>query len=186
VLSRQEGWAKLMLDDPALESRGWIPDDALGLVYVPVPATTATGTVAVHAGAAILDHPRGAVIARTTHSVLAAAGPVHDGFVPVAIERPAPDRPTELSVRARGFVAEADLRADSNEDAEVSSSELYLSGSPHYRSIAAGVRLHAAIGGQVIGITLPGARAYEGSRNGSWLELSFDTAWGALIAWAEL
>jgi hypothetical protein len=186
VLSRQGTWAELMLDDPALEARGWVPDDALGFVYVPVPATTPTGNVAVHAGAAVLDRPRGTAIARATRSVLAATGPARDGFVPVEIERPVTGRPTELCLRARGFVAAGDLRTDAMEEVEVQGDVFERSGSPHQRSIAAGVRLHATLGGELVGITLPDARAYEVSRNGPWLELTFDTAWGELTVWAEM
>lgn len=186
VLSRRGTWAEVMLDDPALEARGWVPGDALGVVYVPVPATTSTLDAGLRVGAAVLDRPRGSAIARVTQSLRAAAGPVRDGFVPVTIERPATDRRTELALRARGFVAVADLDADAGEIVEEGGEMFELRGSAHQRRIAEGVRLHEAIGGEVVGITLSETWADERSRLGPWHELTFDTAWGELTVWAKI
>jgi hypothetical protein len=186
VLSRRGTWAEVMLDDPALEARGWVPGNALGVVYVPVRATTPTLNTGLRAGAAVLDRPRGTTIARVTHSLRVAAGPVRDGFAPVTIERPATDRRTELAWRARGFVAVADLDADADELVEEGGERFERRGSAHQRRIAGGVRLHAAIGGDVVGITLSETWADEGSRSGPWLELIFDTAWGELSVWAKI
>ncbi|HEX3477064.1 MAG TPA: hypothetical protein VHT91_18700 [Kofleriaceae bacterium] len=186
VLSRQGAWAEVMLEDPALEARGWVPGDALGVVYAPVQAPPPALNAGLRAGAAVLDRPRGIAIARVTRELRAAAGPVRDGFVPVTIERPATDRRAELALRARGFVAVADLDADADELIEEGGETVELRGSAHQRSLDEGVRLHATIGGEVIGITLPDARASEGSRSGPWRELVFDTAWGELRVWARI
>lgn len=183
VVSREIARVEVAIEDDAFQARGWLPANALGVVYVPVMGIDAGAPrTVVRAGAVLAEHPGGTAIGRFVRAVSVEQRATRAGFVQIRHDGAERQRGGALSYRALGWIAGSDVAAEA--DAElVAGVDLERHGSPHRVRLRPGQYVHSEIGGPVVGVTLPGAEAIRGATQGRWLQLSFETAWGELTVW---